>query len=218
MTTMENRFNEVQGLLIRTQHNLSQLENGIHATVEMKGNVSNSLQTLQVKVDELLDKANREHPSQRHVAQTRAQAIANEFRMLQYAFNNYIEREREKEREAKEREELLNRRFTPLSTNDTILNMEAQDYYANENQRLKGVGRDIDGFLNYGGAILENLTNQRDVLKGVRTRVLNIGNQLGLSQSLMGMIEGRQKGDTYILYGGMLITLILMFLIWYYLG
>ena len=44
--------------------------------------------------------------------------------------------------------------------------------------------------------------------------MLDIGNQLGLSNTLMRLIEQRTQQDKYILFGGMAASLVIMFLIY----
>ena len=63
-----------------------------------------------------------------------------------------------------------------------------------------------------GSATLDQLKNQRGSLKGVRKRMLDIGNTLGLSSTVIRMIDKRGTQDKWIVYGGMILTCIIMFL------
>lgn len=64
----------------------------------------------------------------------------------------------------------------------------------------------------HGEDTLSNLKEQSSALKAIKTKMLNVGNALGLSTSLIRMIERRNQSDKYVLYGGMVITLIIMFM------
>lgn len=64
----------------------------------------------------------------------------------------------------------------------------------------------------HGEDTLSNLKEQNNALKFVKTKMLNISNSLGLSTTLIRMIERRNQSDKVILYGGMLFTLFVMFL------
>lgn len=64
----------------------------------------------------------------------------------------------------------------------------------------------------HGEDTLSNLKEQSSALKTIKTKMLNVGNALGLSTSLIRMIERRNQSDKYVLYGGMVITLIIMFM------
>ncbi|GAA5929881.1 Bos1p [Sporobolomyces koalae] len=76
----------------------------------------------------------------------------------------------------------------------------------------------LDGYLAQGQAVLDNLTNQREVMKGTKKRLLNAANTLGLSRETIQFIERRTKGDWYILVGGGAFTLICFGLILKYFG
>lgn len=77
--------------------------------------------------------------------------------------------------------------------------------------------REMDDMLSQGADIIGNLRHQRDVLKGARTKMLDIGNMLGLSNSVMQYIEKRASKDKIILFGGMTLFTLFMFLFWVYL-
>ena len=64
----------------------------------------------------------------------------------------------------------------------------------------------------HGENTLLNLKEQNSMLKTIKTKMLNVTNSLGLSNSLIRLIERRNANDKYVLYGGMLITLFIMFL------
>ena len=66
--------------------------------------------------------------------------------------------------------------------------------------------------IDHGENVLNNLKEQSNMLKTVKGKILNITNSLGLSNTLIRMIERRSTSDKYILYGGMIITCIIMFL------
>lgn len=74
----------------------------------------------------------------------------------------------------------------------------------------------MDDLLNQGYATLENLRDQREMLKRTRTRMLNFLNTLGLSNTVMQFIERRAYQDKYILFGGMMVTVCIMFFVYMY--
>lgn len=71
--------------------------------------------------------------------------------------------------------------------------------------------------INHSENLLDNLKSQSISLKDVKRKILNVSNTLGLSNTLLRMIERRSASDKVILYGGMVITCIIMFLTIYYL-
>lgn len=76
----------------------------------------------------------------------------------------------------------------------------------------------LDEFLAQGREMLDNLVDQRNVLKGTQRRLLDAANTLGLSRDVIGWIERRSTQDMYIFLGGAMLTFICFFLIWWYLG
>ena len=66
--------------------------------------------------------------------------------------------------------------------------------------------------IDHGENSLNNLKEQTSMLKTIKGKMLNITNSLGLSNTLIRMIERRNTSDKYVLYGGMVITCIIIFL------
>ena len=77
--------------------------------------------------------------------------------------------------------------------------------------------RHMDDMLSHGQIMLENLRDQRVTLKGIQKKVLDVASVLGMSNTVMRLIERRSEGDKYILFGGMAATCIIMYLVVKYL-
>jgi len=71
---------------------------------------------------------------------------------------------------------------------------------------------ELDRMIAHGEQTLTNLKEQNSALKFIKTKMLNVTNSLGLSNTLIRMIERRNRSDKFVLYGGMIITLFIMFL------
>lgn len=50
----------------------------------------------------------------------------------------------------------------------------------------------LDEFLAQGREVLDNLVDQRNMLKGTQRRLLNVANTLGLSRDVIAWIERRR--------------------------
>ena len=85
------------------------------------------------------------------------------------------------------------------------------------NTKLGDANREMDNLLGSGSSILTNLKEQRITLKGAHKKILDIANTLGMSNTVMRFIERRTSQDRYILFAGMIVTCIIMFLAWKYL-
>lgn len=66
-----------------------------------------------------------------------------------------------------------------------------------------------------GAAALVEMSGQRERLKAARTKALDVLHGLGLSDSVLRVIERRQKTDALLAYGGMgVVTLVLVVCWW----
>lgn len=81
---------------------------------------------------------------------------------------------------------------------------------------MLNANRGVDDMLMAGSSTLETLRSQRDKLKGAHKRILDIGNTLGLSNHTMRLIEKRISEDKYVLYAGMGVSLLIIFIFLYY--
>lgn len=130
---------------------------------------------------------------------------------FQAALQSWQQKKERRELERNEREQLLNRRFT--SNSDTSIDI---DYSLQHHNSMLNANRGVDDMLMSGHSTLDNLKSQRDKLKGVGKRILDIGNTLGLSNHTMRVIEKRISEDKYVLYVGMAVTLLIIFIFIYY--
>ncbi|GAA5821320.1 hypothetical protein JCM11491_001991, partial [Sporobolomyces phaffii] len=89
--------------------------------------------------------------------------------------------------------------------------LKEHDFFASTSETL-------DAYLAQGQAVLGNLANQRDVMKGTRKRLLHAANTLGLSRETIQFIERRTKADWWILVVGGAVTLVAFGLILKYFG
>ncbi|KAF7306150.1 Protein transport protein BOS1 [Mycena chlorophos] len=76
----------------------------------------------------------------------------------------------------------------------------------------------LDDFLAQGREVLDNLRDQRTMLKGTQRRLLDAANTLGLSRDVIGWIERRSTQDMYIFFVGAIFTFFCFGAIIYYLG
>jgi len=74
----------------------------------------------------------------------------------------------------------------------------------------------VDEFTDLAGSVLGSLRQQRGVMKSAHRKVLDVASTLGMSNTLMRMIERRTTGDKILVYGGTLLIVALIVLIWYW--
>ncbi|KAL9711970.1 Protein transport protein bos1 [Leucoagaricus gongylophorus] len=87
-----------------------------------------------------------------------------------------------------------------------------------EHSFIQNTENRLDEFLAQGREALDNLVDQRKMLKGTHKRLLDTANTLGLSRQVIGWIERRSAQDMYIFIGGAVFTFLCFYLIWHYLG
>ena len=106
------------------------------------------------------------------------------------------------------REKLLSMKFrTNSQSNDTKIALE---YALEHHNSLQNADQNLGQMLYTGSATLDQLKNQRGSLKGVRKQMLDISNTLGLSSTVMRMIDKRGTQDKWIVYGEMILTCIVL--------
>ena len=84
------------------------------------------------------------------------------------------------------------------------------DAFLGERRALQSSSGMVDELAAFGETVLASLREQRGVLKGAHRRVLDVGATLGLSSTLMRVIERRTAGDRILVYGGMACVLLLL--------
>ena len=74
----------------------------------------------------------------------------------------------------------------------------------------------LDDVTAAAGSVMGALKDQRSVMKGAHKRVLDIASSLGVSNSLMKIIERRTAGDRVLVYGGSAFILLLLLAVWWF--
>ena len=91
----------------------------------------------------------------------------------------------------------------------------AIDAFLNEKKSLGSSLGMVDELQQAGEGIITSLRQQRGLLKGVHRKALDMTSTLGMSNTLMRMIERRTTGDKILVFGGMaVIVLFLGLVIW----
>ena len=130
--------------------------------------------------------------------------------MTKHTFQSMVSKAAMRDQEARNREMLLNTRFT---TNEASRDSETSimiDRALEHQTKLQNTNRYMDDLLGQGSSILENLREQRGSLKGAQRKMLDVLNTLGMSNTVIRLIEKRAEGDKRILIGGMILTCFLM--------
>jgi Golgi SNAP receptor complex protein 2 len=74
----------------------------------------------------------------------------------------------------------------------------------------------IDEFTSVADNVLSSLRSQRGVLKGAHRKALDVAASLGLSSTMMRVIERRTTADKILVYGGMVAVTMLLLGLWWF--
>jgi len=180
----------------------------------MYDEIESTLKEIEAHCSRLETLVAKEPPHRRNAARIRLDQLRYDYKQFTTALRGMKSRKEAHRREEMAREELLTRRYT--TPNDTAISM-SETYFANEHTKVRDVTSSLDNMLDQGREILGSLRNQGDVLQGARRRMVDIGQALGLSQTVMRLIEKRATGDKIILFSGMGLFTTFMVLVWVYL-
>uniref|UniRef100_A0A8C5UZ35 Golgi SNAP receptor complex member 2 n=1 Tax=Microcebus murinus TaxID=30608 RepID=A0A8C5UZ35_MICMU len=190
-TLTDLQVHEVQSHMGRLEtadkQSLHLVENEIQASIDQ---IFSRLERLEIL-------SSKEPPNKRQNAKLRVDQLKYDVQHLQTALRNFQHRRYAREQQERQREELLSRTFTTNDSDTTIPMDESLQF----NSSLQKVHHGMDDLIGGGHSILEGLRAQRLTLKGTQKKILDIANMLGLSNTVMRLIEKRAFQDKYFMIG-----------------
>ena len=84
--------------------------------------------------------------------------------------------------------------------------LREQNFFSSANSTL-------DEYLERGRAVLGDLGDQREMLKGTQKKLYNIGNTLGISGDTIRMVNRRAKQDKFIFWGGVIVFIVFVYFV-----
>ena len=119
---------------------------------------------------------------------------------LEMSLHRFGSREERRLNEQKEREDLMRR-----VTDDEGFRSLVGEYDA-ESGSMKSVRR--------SGSMVDELLEQSATLRNVKRKVFSLLDKMGVSSSLLRVIDRRQRLDAILVYGGMFATVLILFIVW----
>ncbi|XP_031270230.1 membrin-11-like [Pistacia vera] len=165
------------------------------------------IQSLCVEMDRLWRSIS--FKSQRDLWRRKVEQIAEEAEQLKESLDKYLLRNQRRMNEARERADLLGRANGESSHVLRIFDEEAQAM-----QSVRNSSRMLQESFATGTAILAKYAEQRERLKKAQRKALDVLNTVGLSNSVLRLIERRNRVDRWIKYVGMISTVVIIFLFW----
>ncbi|KAL1209908.1 Membrin-11 [Cardamine amara subsp. amara] len=145
--------------------------------------------------------------SQRDLWRRKTEQVGEETEYLNQSLEKYMSRNQRKMMEAKERADLLGR-----ASGEGAYILQIFDEEAQAMNSVKNSKRMLEDSFSSGVAILSKYAEQRDRLKSAQRKALDVLNTVGLSNSVLRLIERRNRVDTWIKYAGMIATVVVLFL------
>ncbi|KAJ3213693.1 protein transport protein bos1 [Dinochytrium kinnereticum] len=206
-------YNNAMKLVNQLKTDLDALENAAensmsHSSV-IVSQVHSNLQALKRAAEDIDDMARREITTvKREKALGRAAQIRDELTHTKARYDGWRAKDAARNTPSDSTE------GKPATDSSTILMM---DGLVNENEVLHTAGDRLDEFINIGRTALQELYEQRTMLKSTQRRMLDVFNNLGLSTTVIRYIEQRSQQDKWILFGGIAVSIFLMWAIVHYL-
>ncbi|CAG5133160.1 unnamed protein product [Candidula unifasciata] len=211
---MESLYHQTNKLLQEVHGDLARIERTKDR--EAADRVENEVQA---HIDHIISNCERldvlvmkEPPVRRANAKLRVDQLKYDCQHLQSSLRQLQHKRFIREQEDYEREALLSRPFTTNEQDTSIMIDPALRHHT----KLNDSNKLMDNLIGQGGSILTNLRDQRMTLKGAHRRLLDLTNTLGLTNTVMRLIEKRSGQDKIIMFILMLVCLIFMYLVWKY--
>lgn len=163
---------------------------------------------------------NRELPAQRWVWRQKILELREDTASIRRQAEYYHRMVRAKEKQEWDRENLLRRRALSRKGKDTNVGVDADAENAmhdlsNESTSLCKSNNMVHDMLLSGQVQLTNLIEQRSRMIGIKRVVLDISNKLGMTNFTMRVIKKRDLSDARLVYGGMVVMILLIFIVWF---
>ncbi|KAJ2758564.1 protein transport protein bos1 [Coemansia nantahalensis] len=145
----------------------------------------------------------------------RATTMGDEHEQLKRRFAKLKQQKAERAQHHDERSELFQRApGAARAPADSAVSVDPQD----EEAFWGRAEQELDGFIAQGVASLANLREQRGFLHNAHQRILNATATLGLSRSVINLINRRTAQDKIIIAAGMVLTCIFIYVVIHYFG
>jgi len=121
-------------------------------------------------------------------------------------------REERRLNEQKEREDLLRRVNEDSGFRSLVGEYDAESGSRNSVRRSNSM---VDELLEQGASVLGSLGEQSATLRNVKRKMFSLLDKMGVSTSLLRVIDRRQRLDAILVYGGMFFTVVFCFIVWW---
>ncbi|KAG0204491.1 protein transport protein bos1 [Mortierella sp. GBA30] len=221
---MNSLYNHALKQVNALQRDLEKFQTGEDTSVALQGQIAATVNAFKRSIDDYDAMAKKEMIDvKREKAFARVTKFREDYDSINKSFAQLKSRE-EQLSHTRNRAQLLERRQSRMNvpvehpyqaTSASPYLQQAHAY--RERDFVQKTGMHLDDMLHQGKAALDNLYQQRTILKSTQRKMLDAANTLGLSRNVIQLIERRSSEDKWIFYAGVIITLLAMWAIIHYL-
>ncbi|KAI8338283.1 hypothetical protein BC941DRAFT_396149 [Chlamydoabsidia padenii] len=203
------------------QRDLDKFASGQDLSAGLQGQISASISSLSRSIDDYDNLAKREMVAvKKETAITRVSKFRQELQDMRTRFES-TKKIQENLRLEQNRDSLLARRpnkghYTEAPEHP-YQPMTRSAFAQREQAFGDHTDSQLDDFITQAQNLLENLADQHGVLKKAQRKLLDTANTLGLSQNVIRYIERRTTQDKWIFFGGLVVTVFILWAIVHYL-
>jgi len=187
------------------EQQLIELERG--NTVIQPSDIVLGLQEVSIRLEDFEKQIQKETKAKKDDFRRRLQHLKSTHSHIKESLDNLIRRKGLSNYEGQRAQLLAGARSKP--SDDLALEMA-------ENGSLVRSSRMVNEYLTMGQETLQDLVSQRERLKSIQRKAFDMLNYLGISNTLMKGVEQRDVVDRWIVIGGMILILVLLYLVWRY--
>ena len=160
-------------------------------------------------VETLRDAARILDPKSRIVWETRVSRFSEDLKTMRITCDRRLGLLFKSQKEKEDRDYLL-----ANSASGRAGDQQAQ--LLTESRSLNSSHNMMDAIVDQSRAVLDNLVGQNTTLKNARGKLYDLINNAGMGQTLANSIHSREHADALILYGCMILTVVIFFLLWWF--
>lgn len=212
MNALFNRAARQLGQLAQDVDRLLASEGGSTDMTACQGQIAATLTTLQKTLGDLQEFVRREiSMERREQSLARLKGMQGEYARLRDGLEAFKVRRREADRQRVRDELGLTHR--PPTSNGVLT---AEHYQRREELSVQYTGSRVDEMIAMGSGALDGLRHQHGLMKGTHRRLLDGATTLGVSRSLMRIIERRTAQDRIVFYVGVAVTVLVIYVCYRY--
>lgn len=213
---MDSVYHETNRNIQLLQQNLGRLDQAPASQMAMvEADIAERLDGIHASCERLAVMAAKESPHRRANAKYKVDQLKYDVKHVVAAINNIKAKRFGRENEERQREALMATTFTTNDQARSHTSIEL-DAHLEHNQRMNDTHSQLDALLDHGSNVLSSLRDQHGTLKTARKKVLDVINTLGLTNTVMRLIERRGSQDKIIFWVGVVITCLIMYLTFWY--